>query len=386
MSLEDRLTAMAEAATRASSGIDTASALASFRRRRRTRLAASTLAAAAAVVGLALGAESLRPAPFGLVDPASRDTGELACGRVLHEALRELTGLEAPENVPEGTIIDSLSVALHDTVMRDGETLFLSADAEYRSGIGLDPSRELDIHYAFTPVVVDEQGLVIAFAPGWQGRSGEKGELLAVRFTSCPGQVPLGSRAGASLDLRIAAERFGADASRALAVSQPMTFTVETEDESLEPETIEGPGSCGQIFFPDGVSESEGMIRYGLGAELMDLEVTADGRVRGFLVLRNNGELPVTGSYVLTHVLVEADDGPYNGSVLTLAEPLELTEVVSVGAGGAMRVELDLETDACAKDAVPLAPGDYAVSVQVDLATPEGDIGFASPAVEVRVD
>ena len=57
--LDRRLAELADAAARATNGIDPAATLAVFRRRRRTRVAASTVAAAAAVVGLVLGANHL---------------------------------------------------------------------------------------------------------------------------------------------------------------------------------------------------------------------------------------------------------------------------------------------------------------------------------------
>ena len=388
MSLEDRLTSLADATTRASSGIDASVALASFRRRWRARLAAGALAAAAAVAGLAVGAAQLLPragvGPAATPGPSSASGQQrgVACGLPLDEALLTVTGIDRTAPLPADAPTDRLEVALTEPSMTGDGVVDLAAHARFEPGPFVDKAGPWDVTYTLRAFVVDARGHVIGHAAPWQVRDDAPLEST-VRFVTCPGEGALGSRAGEELELRIAAERSGPTVDTTLTVSPAIAVTVASEPEA-EPTQIDGPGSCGQVFFPDGVSESEGMIRYGLGAELMDLTVTADGRVRGHLVLRNNGEQRLTGSYVLTHVLVEAHEGPYHGSILTLAEPLELTDVVSVGAGDAMRVELDLETDACADDVLPLAPGDYTVSVQVDLATAE--VGFASPALKVRVD
>lgn len=386
MSLEDRLTSLADAATRASSGIDASRALTSFRRRWRARLAASTVAAAAALAGVTVGAAQLLPraevgpaATPSVPGPASRSPGSspnavAACGLVPAEAFAALSGVPVEAHAPVGDLDLSVEVDASDVqASRVLHTSVIAAFPGQEPPEGAAEPLALDLWM----VVTGSDGTVVGITESWEQPDKELVESERV-LERCPDASWAGIAVPESFVVHVAAALVGATGPERLVLADPVPLF------RPEPTQIDGPGSCGQIFFPDGVSESEGMIRYGLGAELMDLTVTADGRVRGHLVLRNNGEQRLTGSYVLTHVLVEADHGPYHGSVLTLAEPLELTDVVSVGAGDAMRVELDLETDACADDVLPLAPGDYTVSVQVDLATAE--VGFASPALKVRVD
>lgn len=385
MSLEDRLTSLADAATRASSGIDASVALASFRRRWRARLAASTLAAAAALAGVTVGAAQLLPraevgpaATPSVPGPASRSPGSspnavAACGLVPAEAFAALSGVPVEAHAPVGDLDLSVEVDASDVqASRVLHTSVIAAFPGQEPPEGAAEPLALDLWM----VVTGSDGTVVGITESWEQPDKELVESERV-LERCPDASWAGIAVPESFVVHVAAALVGATGPERLVLADPVPLF------RPEPTQLDGPWSCGMAFFLDGVSESEGAM-LGLGAELMDLEVTTDGRVRGHLVLRNNGEQPLTGSYVLTHVLVEAHEGPYHGSILTLAEPLELTDVVSVGAGDAMRVELDLETDACADDVLPLAPGDYTVSVLVDLATAE--VGFASPALKVRVD
>lgn len=390
--LDRRLADLADAAARATTGIDPAATLAVFRRRRRTRVAASTVTAVAALVGLAFGVAQLSPrtdvgpavtpdvpVPTSVAPtPSAPSDTALACGLPPGEAFAALSGVPTGAHELAGSLGLDLGVEVDASGIEGSRTLSTSSIVAFA---GSEPPEGATAPYRFTVwlLVTGPDGTVVGVTPSWEQPDKERVEGRPTTLERCPDASWSGIAEPELFHVHTATAPVGDSPSARLGLGdvQPL-FRPEQA-------TLDGPGSCGRAFFLDGVSESTGAA-LGLTAELTDLAVTANGGVTGYVVIRNNAEQSITGAFVLSQLLVENHDGPFWGSVLTLPEPFGLSDVVSIRAGGVMRVELDLETDACGEGILPLDAGGYGVSVIVDLVTPGEDVGFSSPIVDGRVD
>ena len=316
-----------------------------------------------------------KPTAIEPSDPA------LACGLTLEDGLLQVTGIDLAAPLPADGPTDEITARLLDGTMDPEGAIGVAIGVAFVPGPFVDTADLPDVTYTLRALVVDANGRVVGYSEAWQLHGGLMELEHALVPATCPGQDELASRTGDELELRISAVRSGPTVADSLAVSDALPFTV-AEPEFIE---VEGPGSCGEVFFLDGVSESTGVLA-GLSTKISEVQLERDGTVTARILVRNSAETPHRGTLTLTHFLVEEFDGPYNGSPLTPPAPVVLAQDLTVPAGGSLDFDVEIAMEPCDTGVLPLDAAEYIVSTSLELDTATGMLSVSSPALSVTID